>query len=103
MMARSLLKLAVLAAALAGAASASAGIDDCEKIKEPDAYNRCLASFGPARGARAKPAPGEKGANPEHVGRRYSQPSRSGRMRATFRPKTSADGRVRMMFTPRER
>lgn len=24
-------------------------IDDCEQIKEPLAYNACLASFGPAR------------------------------------------------------
>ncbi|MGA8170719.1 MAG: hypothetical protein WB816_07800, partial [Methylocystis sp.] len=33
--------------------SAQAGpknIDDCEKIKEPMAYNECLASFGPAVG-----------------------------------------------------
>lgn len=32
-------------ATLAGAAERS--IDDCEKIAEADAYNRCLARFGP--------------------------------------------------------
>jgi len=33
-------------------------IDDCEKIKEPEAYNLCLASFGPTRGQHNKTYPG---------------------------------------------
>ena len=39
---------ALLFASVALAAPRS--IDDCESIKEPDAYNRCLAAFGPVRG-----------------------------------------------------
>lgn len=35
--------------ALAGFAfAAPQSIGDCEKIADPDAYNRCLAAFGPA-------------------------------------------------------
>ena len=30
------------------AAAAPQSIGDCEKIADPDAYNRCLAAFGPA-------------------------------------------------------
>ena len=38
-----------LICALAGFASAAPqSIGDCEKIADPDAYNRCLAAFGPA-------------------------------------------------------
>ena len=35
--------------AVAGVASAAPqSIGDCEKIADPDGYNRCLAAFGPA-------------------------------------------------------
>ncbi|MGE3245054.1 MAG: hypothetical protein AB7F96_16175 [Beijerinckiaceae bacterium] len=37
-------------AALPGTASARS-MADCEKIQDGDAYNRCLASFGPKRSA----------------------------------------------------
>ena len=50
-----------IAIALLFAAPAAAGprtIDDCEKIKEPEAYNLCLASFGPTRGQHIKTYPG---------------------------------------------
>lgn len=41
----------VLAAIMAGpAVAAPRSIADCEKIRDDDAYNRCLASFGPKRG-----------------------------------------------------
>ncbi len=33
---------------LAGAQAALAGIESCEKIKDADAYNACLATYGPA-------------------------------------------------------
>jgi len=33
-------------------------IDDCEAIKDADAYNRCLASLGPTRGERGATYPG---------------------------------------------
>ena len=42
---------ALVALFLAPAAAAARGIGDCEAISEPDAYNKCLASFGPVRGA----------------------------------------------------
>jgi hypothetical protein len=45
-------KLAVFALAYAllsiSAAAAPRSIDDCETIKQADAYNNCLATFGPA-------------------------------------------------------
>jgi hypothetical protein len=48
-----LLRDIVVAAALlaaVGAQAAPKNIDDCEKIKQPMAYNECLASFGPTAG-----------------------------------------------------
>ncbi|WP_294533154.1 hypothetical protein [uncultured Rhodoblastus sp.] len=67
-----------LALALLGTIVASspalAGVDSCEKIKDADAYNACLASYGPAAGAhptiRAPDRadvlrPRRKGAKPE--------------------------------------
>ena len=49
---RFLREIVVVGALLAGASAQAApkNIDDCEKIKEPMAYNECLASFGPAVG-----------------------------------------------------
>ncbi len=42
-----------LGLALANSAQAAPrSIDDCEKIDAPDAYNQCLASFGPTRKSR---------------------------------------------------
>lgn len=47
------LSLGVAAAAPKSIAARS--IADCESISEPDAYNKCLASFGPtARGGTGK-------------------------------------------------
>ena len=40
------------------AEAAPRSIDDCEKIKEAEAYNLCLASFGPVRGQHTKTYPG---------------------------------------------
>jgi hypothetical protein len=58
--------------------SAQGSIEDCEKIQAADAYNKCLAQFGPMRGQRAaRPA-----------GKRYGGASRRGghgRVRASFR------------------
>ncbi len=44
---------------LAGSAAAEAGtIKDCEKIQAADAYNQCLATFGPvAHQHELKPVP----------------------------------------------
>lgn len=46
------LALAAFAAAAIFAPAIAKSIDDCEKISAADAYNRCLASFGPKRGQR---------------------------------------------------
>ncbi len=35
---------------IAGPQAAQAGVDPCEKFKDADAYNACLASHGPAVG-----------------------------------------------------
>jgi hypothetical protein len=71
------LALAAIATAFLAAPPAMAkprSINDCEKIKDGDAYNRCLASFGPKRGAsrsgKAYRAP--KGAS-RNSGRKYGR------------------------------
>ena len=89
-----------LAAALmilvALAVPAAAGIDDCEKIKDADAYNRCLASHGPAfRGSRVAPmAPGAEA--PRAIRRRSGYTKQPARVRSVIRP---SGGRARMEFT----
>ena len=41
------LALCLTGVAVSGAARAQARIEDCEKIQAADAYNQCLAKFGP--------------------------------------------------------
>ncbi len=82
---------------LMSTAAFAASISDCEKIADPDAYNRCLAQFGPAmKGGR--PAQAEVPANADAPkvsrssrgkGRYAARGSRSGK---SF----SRGGRVRM-------
>jgi hypothetical protein len=36
---------------IAASPEAWAGVESCEKIRDADAYNACLASYGPAAGA----------------------------------------------------
>lgn len=55
---RTIFLIAIAAVICAHAAAAPRSIDDCEKIKEPEAYNLCLASFGPTRGDHNKTYPG---------------------------------------------
>ena len=82
---REFVVLGMLAAASAQAAPKN--IDDCEKIKEPMAYNECLASFGPAVGhvgSGQSYAPASEGGAPRAAvgkGRRaraYHAPARRG-------------------------
>ncbi len=50
------------------AAAKPRSIKNCEKITDDDAYNKCLASFGPKRGASRS----RKGARPAaRAGKRY--------------------------------
>lgn len=49
---------AMTVALTAGAAAAAPhNINDCEAIQAADAYNHCLASFGPVASGRGKTAP----------------------------------------------
>lgn len=86
------------------ALAAPRSIDDCEAIKDADAYNRCLASFGPTRGERGATYPGVA-----------SEGARSGKAsggRSAYRPRprfggaqlsSGRGGRMRMEFTPGRR
>ncbi|RTL80325.1 MAG: hypothetical protein EKK29_19570 [Hyphomicrobiales bacterium] len=88
------------------AAPASAGprtIDDCEAIKDANAYNLCLASFGPTRGQHGASYPGvasegEKGGEKASGGKRAT--GRHGSPRSAGASMSRAGGRVRMEFTP---
>jgi hypothetical protein len=104
-------EIVVVGALLAGASAQAApkNIDDCEKIKEPMAYNECLASFGPAVGhvgSGQSYAPASEGGAPRAAvgkGRRaraYHAPARRG---AGGMAMHGASGRMRMEFTPRQR
>lgn len=88
---RELLTRALAAfAALAIAAPATA--DECDRIKDSDAFNRCLAGLGPARGAARA-----KGAAPPGADR-----ARGRRLRRTAPSPFSAapGGRKRWIFAP---
>ena len=58
---RSIFWIAIALLIAAPAAAEPRSIDDCERIKEPEAYNLCLASFGPTRGQHNKTYPGVAG------------------------------------------
>jgi hypothetical protein len=90
---RLLLALALLAAVARPVAAA--GADDCEKIKDADAYNACLASFGPAVGSHpaTQAPPDESVADaPRRHARKAAAPSKpflrhaSGRVRIEIYP-----------------
>ena len=100
-----LVALTLLAASPAGAGPR--GIDDCEAIKEANAYNNCLASFGPTRGQHGatypgvateggKSVPAGKGWSNGRHGHGYAShgQSRHGGVRRS-------GGRMRMEFSPR--
>jgi hypothetical protein len=59
--------------------SAQSSIEDCEKIQQADAYNKCLAQFGPMRGQRAARPAGKRYGS--HASRRGGH----GRVRASFK------------------
>lgn len=93
--------LAVLLLA-APATAAPRNIDDCEAIKEADAYNRCLASFGPTRGQHGATYPGQ--ASEGEKGSRGPAPRNGGARRSPMPGVTLGHGgRVRMEFTPGKR
>lgn len=99
-------KILALLLGLILAAPASAAprtIDDCEAIKDANAYNLCLASFGPTRGQHGATYPGvasegEKGGGGASGGKRAT--GRHGWSRPSGASMSRAGGRVRMEFTP---
>jgi hypothetical protein len=102
-------EIAVVGALLAGGSAQAApkNIDDCEKIKEPMAYNECLASFGPAVGhvgpAQSYVPASEGEPRAERKGRKAGAYHAQARRRAGGMATRGASGRVRMEFTPRHR
>jgi hypothetical protein len=96
-----LLVAALLGALAAPALAAPRSIAECEKIQEADAYNRCLASFGPTRGQHNVAYPGiasEVGHGGSGRGASQAQ-SRFGRAQVS----QGRGGRMRMEFTPGRR
>jgi hypothetical protein len=86
--------VAFTAALLAGKAyAAPLSIADCEAIEAADAYNRCLASFGPVRGGGGGKYYGPV-SEPAHGAARHSHRSSSAA------GQRSHSGRMRMEFTP---
>jgi hypothetical protein len=78
-------------------------IDDCEKLKDAEAYNLCLASFGPTRGQHNKSYPGlaSHGERTDHTATKLSNTTR--RTPATRGGAGHRNGRIRMEFIPKRR
>lgn len=79
-------------------------IDDCEAIKDANAYNLCLASFGPMRGQHGASYPGV--ASEGEKGGERSGASKAGSSRAGapgYGRGFHTHGRIRMEFTPGRR
>jgi len=83
------------------AVAAPRSIADCEKIQDADAYNRCLASFGPTRGQHGATYPGmaSEGGGGKGSGRASRAASRFGGTQLSY----GRGGRIRMEFTPGRR
>lgn len=80
--------------------AAPRSIADCEKIQEADAYNRCLASFGPTRGQHGATYPGVASEGAGDSGRgAYRSAPRYGGAQLSY----GHSGRMRMEFTPGRR
>lgn len=93
-LARICLLVAVTACASANPAAAKPrSINDCEKLTDDDAYNKCLASFGPKRGAsRSSKAGRTTGITNKRYRRGQSANARRGKSR---RPLTAIERRYR--------
>ncbi|WP_424363463.1 hypothetical protein [Methylocystis parvus] len=106
-MRRGLLTLALFVATPAFAGPRS--IDDCEAIKEANAYNLCLASFGPMRGQHGASYPGVASEGQKGGGAKNRASASAGARHATASGgyggavSHTSGGRVRMEFTPGRR
>ncbi|WP_162561573.1 hypothetical protein [Methylosinus sp. C49] len=83
--------IACFAGFCSAAAAAPRNIGDCEQIQAADAYNRCLASFGPA--AHVRNAHSALSFAPEE------QVPQSAKRSAAWSERGHR-GRLRMMFSP---
>jgi hypothetical protein len=97
------LALLVVAAVPASAGAKARSIDDCEKIEAADAYNNCLASFGPTPRShgRAAYAPADPEATvPKNERGRRAGSGTAGRRRVhtEFTPAAGKNRRQRMEF-----
>lgn len=97
--------LLALTLSCAPALAAPKGIDDCEAIKDANAYNLCLASFGPTRAHKTVSYPmAHDGAARDDGGRESTAPTRGRLHRREHllggRVAWSRHGRVRMEFAP---
>lgn len=99
-------RLAIAAAALmlslGVAQAAPKSISDCESISAPDAYNKCLASFGPAArgGGALRLAPESRPRNSRAQGARRARQQPAQRNGVTIERK---GGRVRAIIDLRRR
>jgi hypothetical protein len=94
-------QLLVLILLCASAQNALAAKDPCDKFKDADAYNNCLAGFGPAAGPhKSTRAPdAEEQAAPAHHARSYrARHSAGGGLPPGFVRKSARKGRVRVEF-----
>jgi hypothetical protein len=88
------------------ALAAPRSIDDCESIKDPNAYNLCLASFGPMRGQHGASYPGvaseggKRGGGNPGLGRRAAPRYAAPPLPHGARVSHGGNGRIRMEFTP---
>lgn len=85
-----------LLALIAVSPAARAGVESCEKIKDADAYNNCLASYGPPAGGRPTIRTPER-EDVAHPGGRGSEPSKA-KAPAKQGPQVTrkSNGRMRM-------
>lgn len=94
----SMVLVAMLVAGATGAAAGSRSIADCEMIQAADAYNRCLASFGPAAsGGRGRISGVEPSSERDVRSHEYARSHRRGH--GSF-IEHGRRGRVRMVLTP---
>ena len=91
------LRLLALLGTIAASSQAQAGVESCEKIKEADAYNACLASYGPAAGAHPTLRAPER-ENLARTRRKGVEPEAKTKAPAKQGPQVTrkANGRVRM-------
>jgi hypothetical protein len=101
------LALSIAATMLAApAVAAPRTIDGCEALKEANAYNLCLASFGPMRGQHGATYPGLASEREKAGGSAVHDKStahNASKLGYGANVRHGANGRMRMEFTPGRR